>query len=132
MDEIFKNIGSKLTLSQRIERTIEGAIREEKLVVGDKLPTEREMCESFGVSRTALREALRRLSARGLIKIYSRRSSKYGAFLSQKLRGLLPSTEPMKTLLSWRRIWLSFKTAIPIIPRKRHTWIALSVFMISI
>jgi len=69
MDDIFQNIGNKLTLSQRIERTIENAIREKKLVVGSKLPTEREMCESFGVSRTALREALRRLSARGLITI---------------------------------------------------------------
>ena len=69
MDDIFKNIGNKLTLSQRIERTLENAIREKKLTVGSKLPTEREMCESFGVSRTALREALRRLSARGLITI---------------------------------------------------------------
>lgn len=69
MDDIFRNIGNKLTLSQRIERTLENAIREKKLVVGSKLPTEREMCESFGVSRTALREALRRLSARGLITI---------------------------------------------------------------
>ncbi len=69
MDDIFQNIGSKLTLSLRIERTIENAIREKKLAVGSKLPTEREMCESFGVSRTALREALRRLSARGLISI---------------------------------------------------------------
>jgi GntR family transcriptional regulator, transcriptional repressor for pyruvate dehydrogenase complex len=69
MDDIFQTIGNKLTLSQRIERTIENAIREKKLAVGAKLPTEREMCESFGVSRTALREALRRLSARGLICI---------------------------------------------------------------
>jgi len=69
MDDIFQNIGNKLTLSQRIERTLENAIREKKLVVGSKLPTEREMCESFGVSRTALREALRRLSARGLVTI---------------------------------------------------------------
>jgi len=69
MDDIFKNIGNKLTLSQRIERTLENAIREKKLPVGSKLPTEHEMCASFGVSRTALREALRRLSARGLITI---------------------------------------------------------------
>ncbi|MEX0987851.1 MAG: FadR/GntR family transcriptional regulator [Bacteroidales bacterium] len=68
MDDIFQNIG-KQTLSQKIERTIENAIREKKLTIGSKLPTEREMCESFGVSRTALREALRRLSARGLIRI---------------------------------------------------------------
>jgi len=69
MDDIFQNIGNRLTLSQRIERTLENAIREKKLAVGSKLPTEREMCESFGVSRTALREALRRLNARGLISI---------------------------------------------------------------
>ncbi len=69
MDDIFQNIGNKLTLSLRIERTLENAIREKKLKVGSRLPTEREMCESFGVSRTALREALRRLSARGLITI---------------------------------------------------------------
>lgn len=69
MEDIFQNIGNKLTLSQRIERAIENAIREKKLSAGDKLPTEREMCESFGVSRTALREALRRLNARGLVSI---------------------------------------------------------------
>jgi GntR family transcriptional repressor for pyruvate dehydrogenase complex len=69
MDNIFQNIGNRQTLSQKIERTIENAIREKKLIIGSKLPTEREMCEAFGVSRTALREALRRLSARGLINI---------------------------------------------------------------
>jgi len=69
MEELFEKIGSKLTLSQKIERKIEAAIREKKLPVGSKLPTERELCEAFGVSRTALREALRRLSARGLIEI---------------------------------------------------------------
>lgn len=68
MEEIFQNLANQ-TLSQKIERTIENAIREKKLTIGSKLPTEREMCESFGVSRTALREALRRLNARGLITI---------------------------------------------------------------
>jgi GntR family transcriptional regulator, transcriptional repressor for pyruvate dehydrogenase complex len=69
MDDIFENIGSKVTLSQKIERRIETAIRDKKLAVGSKLPTEHELCASFGVSRTALREALRRLNARGLISI---------------------------------------------------------------
>jgi GntR family transcriptional regulator, transcriptional repressor for pyruvate dehydrogenase complex len=69
MDEIFEKIGTPLTLSQKIERNIENAIREKKLLVGSKLPTEHQLCEMFAVSRTALREALRRLSARGLIKI---------------------------------------------------------------
>jgi GntR family transcriptional repressor for pyruvate dehydrogenase complex len=69
MDEIFGKIGTTQTLSQKIERRIEEAIRQKKLLVGAKLPSERELCEMFAVSRTALREALRRLSARGLIQI---------------------------------------------------------------
>ncbi len=69
MDEIFSKIGTTQTLSQKIERKIEEAIRQKKLIPGTKLPSEKELCESFAVSRTALREALRRLSARGLIQI---------------------------------------------------------------
>jgi GntR family transcriptional regulator, transcriptional repressor for pyruvate dehydrogenase complex len=69
MDDIFSKIGTGLTLSQRIERKIEEAIRQKKLIPGNKLPSEKELCAQFAVSRTALREALRRLSARGLIDI---------------------------------------------------------------
>ncbi|MGM0376847.1 MAG: FadR/GntR family transcriptional regulator [Bacteroidota bacterium] len=68
-DEIFSKIGTTQTLSQKIERKIEEAIRQKKLIQGAKLPSEKELCELFGVSRTALREALRRLNARGLIEI---------------------------------------------------------------
>ena len=68
-NDVFSKIGSGLTLSQKIERRIEEAIRQKKLLPGSKLPTEKELCAQFAVSRTALREALRRLSARGLIDI---------------------------------------------------------------
>jgi GntR family transcriptional repressor for pyruvate dehydrogenase complex len=67
---MFKKIGdSALTLSQRIDEDIEQAIREKVLQAGDKLPTETELCAMLGVSRTPLREALRRLHARGLISV---------------------------------------------------------------
>jgi len=69
MDDVFSKIGTTQTLSQKIERRIEEAIQQRKLVPGNKLPSERELCASFAVSRTALREALRRLNARGLIEI---------------------------------------------------------------
>jgi len=69
MEDIFSKIGTTQTLSQKIERRIEEAIQQRKLVPGNKLPSEKELCASFAVSRTALREALRRLSARGLIEI---------------------------------------------------------------
>ena len=69
MEGIFSKIGTAQTLSQKIERRIEEAIQQRKLVPGNKLPSEKELCASFAVSRTALREALRRLNARGLIEI---------------------------------------------------------------
>ncbi len=69
MEKVFEKIPISQTLSQKIERRIEEAIRQKKLVPGARLPSERELCERFAVSRTALREALRRLSARGLISI---------------------------------------------------------------
>jgi len=69
MEDIFSKIGTGLSLSQKIERKIEEAIRQKKLLPGTKLPSEKELCAQFAVSRTALREAIRRLSARGLIDI---------------------------------------------------------------
>lgn len=69
MEDIFSKIGTGLTLSQKIERKVEEAIREKKLLPGQRMPSEKDLCAQFAVSRTALREALRRLSARGLIDI---------------------------------------------------------------
>ncbi|MDD5582529.1 MAG: FadR/GntR family transcriptional regulator [Candidatus Marinimicrobia bacterium] len=69
MNNIFPKVGDSKTLSQKVEMKIEEAIRERKLLPGDKLPTEKELCEMFEVSRTALREALQMLSARGLVNI---------------------------------------------------------------
>ncbi len=69
MDGIFKTIGSSRTLGQEIVQAIEENILNKRLLPGQKLPTEKELCEMFGVSRTALREALQMLSARGLVSI---------------------------------------------------------------
>ncbi len=69
MSSLFNKIRNDMTLSQQVEGKIEEVIREKKILPGEKLPTENELCAMFGVSRTALREALRMLSARGLIAI---------------------------------------------------------------
>jgi GntR family transcriptional repressor for pyruvate dehydrogenase complex len=58
MNQMFPKIGNAKTLSQEVQLKIEQAIRDRKLLPGDKLPTEKELCEMFEVSRTALREAL--------------------------------------------------------------------------
>ncbi len=66
---IFSPVGKRSLLSKMVESKIEEAIRRKVLIPGAKLPSELELCQQFGVSRTAIREALRMLSARGLVTI---------------------------------------------------------------
>lgn len=55
-------------------------IRDGSLTAGDRLPSERELGEQFGVSRVTVREALRGLEANGLVAI--RVGARGGAFVT--------------------------------------------------
>ncbi len=48
---------------------IRALIDTEALTVGDKLPTERELCERFTTSRNTVREAMRMLKAYGIVDV---------------------------------------------------------------
>lgn len=48
---------------------IRGLISDGGLVVGDSLPTERELCERFQASRNTVREAMRILKAYGVVSV---------------------------------------------------------------
>ncbi len=54
-------------VSELIVKSVIEKIRTKQLLPGDKLPNEKDMSEEYGVSRISLREALRYLSAKGLI-----------------------------------------------------------------
>jgi DNA-binding FadR family transcriptional regulator len=56
-------------VSDAIVDQVKAAIREGKLTPGDRLPPERELTTMFGVSRVAVRDALRLLEASGLIEV---------------------------------------------------------------
>lgn len=51
---------------EQVAGQLREAILDGTLRPGDELPSERELCEQFGVSRTTVREALRALQAQGL------------------------------------------------------------------
>ena len=51
-------------LAQIREMIVEGGLK-----VGDKLPTERELCERFASSRNTVREAMRMLKAFGVVEV---------------------------------------------------------------
>lgn len=59
------------TLAREITEKLEAVVLAE-LKPGDRLPTERKLAEQYGVSRTVIREAVRNLTARGLLEVHSR------------------------------------------------------------
>ena len=54
-------------LADTLSRSLQGWVREGRLAEGDRLPTEKQLCERFGVSRAVVREAIARLQADGVI-----------------------------------------------------------------
>jgi GntR family transcriptional repressor for pyruvate dehydrogenase complex len=57
----------KTRIYQEVVSQIHGLIRDGKLRSGDQLPSERELAETFKVSRTSVREAIRALETEGLV-----------------------------------------------------------------
>lgn len=57
------------TLSDQVAGILETRILSGTFPPGSRLPTEHELTESFGVSRTVVRDALRVLVARGLVEV---------------------------------------------------------------
>lgn len=62
----FKEV-NRLPLYLQVAEQIREAIMAGEFSPGDELPTERELGETFGVSRASVREALRSLRAEGLV-----------------------------------------------------------------
>ena len=63
----------RLTISDEIYNRILMKIIEGQWQVGDKLPSEKQLCELFGASRVSVRTALSRLAARGITVIENSR-----------------------------------------------------------
>lgn len=57
----------KTRIYEEVVGQIHELIREGKLRAGDQLPSERELAETFKVSRTSVREAIRALETEGLV-----------------------------------------------------------------
>lgn len=104
----------KRTLRERIVERLKAFINESDLQAGDRLPTEREMAEQLGVSRTAVREALKSLQALGILEA----RPKQGMFLRP------PDLKPITHVL-WSRVNDADSTLT-------HVWEARKLFEMSI
>jgi GntR family transcriptional regulator, transcriptional repressor for pyruvate dehydrogenase complex len=64
-----------LRLYEQIVQQIEESILKGNLKGGEQLPAERELAQQFGVSRTAVREAMKTLREKGLVEAYAGRGT---------------------------------------------------------
>lgn len=64
---MFQTVPRDLTLSERASRQIEELILNRSLRAGDRLPSQDELGQMLGVSRTVIREAVQLLAAKGLL-----------------------------------------------------------------
>lgn len=81
---------SSVPLYEQLTDSISVAIKNQKLKIGDKLPTENKVIESCGVSRQVVRQAYGELVRRGLIVRERGRGSfvkaqNYGVFLNKMM-----------------------------------------------
>jgi len=65
----FQQLARDPSLAERVSLALMDSIASGQLSPGDRLPSERDLGEQFGVSRTVVREAVRGLQARGVLKV---------------------------------------------------------------
>jgi DNA-binding FadR family transcriptional regulator len=66
---VFNTSLQKRTLAQQMADSIKQSVLSGELTAGEALPTEPELAEQFGVSRAVVRDAVRLLSALGLVDV---------------------------------------------------------------
>jgi GntR family transcriptional repressor for pyruvate dehydrogenase complex len=100
-DALFETVVREPRLSDKVADLMLDRILSRRLEVGDRLPSERELGEQFGVSRTVVREAVRVLVAKGVIEVRS------GSGLRVAAVDAAAVTESMSLFL--RGGWLDFE-----------------------
>jgi GntR family transcriptional repressor for pyruvate dehydrogenase complex len=64
----FERVGQAGNLASNVAKQLESQITNGAIKVGEKLPTENNLCDLFGVSRTVIREAITQLKSLGLVE----------------------------------------------------------------
>jgi GntR family transcriptional regulator, transcriptional repressor for pyruvate dehydrogenase complex len=91
-------------LSDVVSDRLLAAIRDAHLPPGAKLPSERELGDQFGVSRTVIREAVRHLAAKGILEVRSGSGATVARIDSSSVSDALALFLRRKGLLDPRKI----------------------------
>jgi GntR family transcriptional regulator, transcriptional repressor for pyruvate dehydrogenase complex len=85
----FNSVMRDPSLSDKVAELLTEAIVSKQFAPGQRLPSERDLGEQFGVSRTVIREAVRSLAARGLVTVTSGRGVQVGQLDSSNMTASL-------------------------------------------
>jgi GntR family transcriptional repressor for pyruvate dehydrogenase complex len=85
---LFQPVERPYSITEAIVADIKEALRRRQLLPGDRLPSEQEMAQAFGVGRTTIREAIRTLSALGIVEV-------------KRGEGTFIATSPSSSLEPW-------------------------------
>lgn len=115
-------VGQTSVVNQVIER-IKEAIVAKELVPGDYLPTETELIDNLGVSKTSVREAIKMLQALGVLEVKRGRGTRIrekfnGDVLSPLIYQLLLAGGSIREIIDFR---IMFEPAYTIMAMERAT-----------
>lgn len=106
---------TNINLSEQVTNELGKSIISEQYVAGDSLPTEAQLCEQYQVSRTAIREAVKMLSAKGLISSKPRQgirvepSEKWNFYDTKVLSWLLQSSPSLFVLKEFLQVRMAIE-----------------------
>ncbi len=93
---IFEQLPREESRHHLVVQRLRSAIAQGHLVAGEHLPSERELCEQLGVSRTIVREAIRVLASQGILTVRQGRRAVLATDLSvaymRPMRQLIEAT----------------------------------------
>lgn len=93
----------RIPAAERVYAFVKSAILD-RVYPGGELLTEGELAEAVGVSRTPVREALLRLEASGLVKLYPKKGAMVLPVLPQEINDVLEALELVETHAA-AKIW---------------------------
>ena len=94
-------------VSDRVVEQIEKMIESGQFSIGEKLPSVRELCDLFGVGRSAVRDAITTLKGKGTVEVKHGEGTFIRGFDSSSLfksQVLLPSLKDIQELFQVRKI----------------------------
>jgi DNA-binding FadR family transcriptional regulator len=94
---VFAQLPREQSRHQMVVERLREAIAQGHLAIGERLPSERELCEQLGVSRTIVREAMRVLASQGILTVRQGRHAVVAADLSTEY------LRPMRRLIEETR-----------------------------